>query len=163
MKVYVDMDGVLVNFRKGLAPLLGSDDPESDIAVVEAMGQIKHTRLFWYNLEPFDNALTLLATIKLKFGGYTILTAPLESDPSCATQKLDWCHKHLYSCRPDEIIVQSRKYLYATDWDDNPNLLIDDFGYNIKQWEEHGGIAIKHKDYKFDRTISELIKINADI
>ena len=40
-----------------------------------------------------------------------------------------------------------------------PNLLIDDFGINIKKWENNGGIGIKHKDYKFMRTEEKLLEL----
>ena len=34
--------------------------------------------------------------------------------------------------------------------------MIDDFGENIEKWQLAGGIGIKHKEWKFSRTIGKL-------
>jgi len=60
---------------------------------------------------------------------------------------------------PQKVIISSEKEKYAKDNLGSPNVLIDDFGINIKKWGKNGGIGIKHKDYKFTRTKEKLLEL----
>ena len=56
-----------------------------------------------------------------------------------------------------KVIITSNKSVHATQPDGTPNILIDDFGRNVKEWKSGGGIPIKHKTA--NQTISELKKL----
>jgi hypothetical protein len=53
------------------------------------------------------------------------------------------------------------KGMYAKQADGTPNILIDDFGYNIKKWQSAGGIGIQHTNGSVGNTINQLKKILA--
>jgi uncharacterized protein YbaR (Trm112 family) len=52
-----------------------------------------------------------------------------------------------------KLVKRVQKQAYAIK-DDKPNILIDDYMKNIKEWEARGGIGIHHKDV--GKTINEL-------
>jgi len=54
------------------------------------------------------------------------------------------------------LVLRSQKKSYATT-DEKPNVLIDDFDKNIREWQAAGGIGILHTDV--GKTISELKRL----
>lgn len=158
-EVYVDMDGVLADFFGKWAELDGVDhykdidNPEAKLALVR-----EHPN-FWIDLPVLPNAGKLMGFIRKNFGHYKICTKPLPGDPNCEPQKRAWVKKHLSSFPPDQVIVTENKSAYATQADGTPNILIDDWGVNIAAWDAAGGIAIKHKDHKLNRTLALLKEV----
>ena len=104
------------------------------------------------NLKPTQNGKKLLNLIKKLKGEYNILSAPLADDPTVETSKRKWVENHLKEFLPKNVIITADKYKYAKNANGTPNILIDDFGKNIEKWEEFGGIGVKHKDHKLNRT-----------
>ena len=94
----------------------------------------------------------LLNIIKDLKGEYKILSAPLANDPKAEPHKREWIKKNLAFFPPKEVIISADKYKWAKQPDGTPNILIDDFGSNIRNWEAKGGVGFKHKDHKFERT-----------
>lgn len=158
-EVYVDMDGVLADFFGEWAKMDGKDhykdidNPEAKLALV------KEHPTFWIDLPVLQGAGKLLGFIKKNFGHYKICTKPLPGDPNCEPQKRAWVKKHLHGFPPNQVIVTENKAAYATQADGTPNILIDDYGVNIAAWIDAGGIGIKHKDHKMDRTLAALKEI----
>ena len=54
------------------------------------------------------------------------------------------------------LVLRSQKKSYATT-DEKPNVLIDDYDKNIREWEAKGGIGIHHTDV--GKTINELKRL----
>ena len=54
------------------------------------------------------------------------------------------------------LVLRAQKKDYATS-DEKPNVLIDDYIKNIREWESAGGIGILHKDV--GKTINELKRL----
>jgi len=69
-----------------------------------------------------------------------------------------WVEKNLKQFPPKQVIITGNKAKYAQQSDGTPNILIDDFGQNIQKWEAEGGIGVKHKDHKFERTLQSLMQ-----
>ena len=96
------------------------------------------------DLPAFPTANRLLKMIKGIAGGYTILSSPLNFDREGSIKgKREWLSKHI-TVAPDNIIFEHDKYKYAVA-DGKPNILIDDWGMNIKKWRAAGGIGIKYQ------------------
>ena len=89
-------------------------------------------------------------------GSYTILSAPLPDDPNSEPHKREWIKKNLTAFPPKKVIITSNKAVHATQPDGTANILIDDYGQNVAKWESAGGVGFKHKDHKFERTVSNL-------
>ena len=155
-EIYVDMDGVLADFFGEWAKAMGKksfrdiEDPEA------AIGKIKDIKDFWLNLPVLPQAKQLLTLIKKVKGKYKICTSPLADDPRSEPHKREWVKKNLAFFPPEEVIVTHNKPKWATQKDGTPNILIDDYGVNINNWEAAGGIGFKYKDHKFDRTAKDI-------
>ena len=162
--VYVDMDGVLVDFFgewanmhnvegwRDIAPLLKKQGKTID----DALDAIRARDDFWINLKPHTGAKALLASIKKHAGEYIILSSPLSNDPNSEPQKREWVKKNLSAFPPKEVIIHKRKSDYATQADGTPNILIDDYSSQVKPWAAAGGIALKHSNSNIEKTVNAL-------
>lgn len=155
-EVYVDMDGVLADFFGAWAKL-DNKDHYKDIDNPEAKLQlVREHPTFWLDLPVLPNAGRLLGAVKKYAGSYKICSSPLAGDPNSEPHKRIWVKEHLAAFPPTDVIITHNKAAYALQADGTPNILIDDFGKNIRNWNAAGGIGIKHKDYKLERTIADL-------
>ena len=158
-EIYVDMDGVLADFFGEWARLMKVDhftkiDKEHEIR--DALQRIRDTDDFWLRLPVLPQAKELLTLIKNIKGEYNICSTPLQDDPNSEKHKRTWLEKNLSFFPPKNIYITNDKSQYATNSDGIPNILIDDFGKNVSQWEAAGGIGFKYKDHKLERTAKEL-------
>ena len=55
------------------------------------------------------------------------------------------------------LVKREQKQAYAKTKEEKPNILIDDYIKNIREWENKGGIGIHHTDVS--KTISELKRL----
>jgi len=155
-EIYVDMDGVLVDFFGEWTKMMGVSDWKQIKNVDQALQKIRDTDDFWLKLKPTANADKLLSIIKDIKGEYNILSAPLANDDRAEPHKREWVKKNLTAFPPKKVIITTDKQAYAKNPDGTPNILIDDFGQNVSKWEASGGVGFKHKDHKFERTASSL-------
>ena len=155
-KIYVDMDGVLVDFFEAWTKLMGVKTWRDITNINVGLDKIRSTKDFWLNLKPTPNAKNLLDVIRKIKGSYNILSAPMADDHRVEPSKKEWVKVHLKDFPPDEVIITTNKKAYAVQRDGTPNILIDDFGQNVAKWEDAGGIGFKHKDHKFERTAKNL-------
>lgn len=164
-KVYVDMDGVLVNLF-GHAANLHDVETYRHIKPEEWDKFFKEANAYelFSNLDPFPNANNILSTVRELFDGYTILSSPLNFDREGSIQgKKHWLKKHI-NIPADQWIFDEEKYKYATQSDGTPNILIDDYGVNIKKWRDAGGIGIKFQnDEDHTRKLFEILSRLKDI
>jgi predicted chitinase/5'(3')-deoxyribonucleotidase len=145
IKVYVDMDGVLADLFNHAG---GIHDVEhySNITKDQWEEFFKNTNAYelFRDLPVFPSANKLLQMVKDFAGGYTILSSPLSFDKAGSIKgKREWLQKHIH-VTPDNIIFEHDKAKYATS-DGHPNILIDDYGVNIRAWGTAGGIPIKYQ------------------
>jgi uncharacterized protein YbaR (Trm112 family) len=83
-----------------------------------------------------------------------ILSAYSNRDGTSRTGKLKWLSKNTKIKRGKiNLVMRSDKQKYAMT-DGKPNVLIDDYIKNIKEWEAKGGIGVHHTSV--GKTISEL-------
>ena len=70
--------------------------------------------------------------------------------------KMQWLQKNTRIKKSDiNLVLRDQKVKFA-QINDKPNILIDDYPKNIREWETAGGIGITHKSVR--NTISELKK-----
>jgi len=162
-EIYVDMDGVLADFFDSWAKLMKVDkwwNINKQHNMDDALQKIRDTDDFWLNIPLTPNAKNLLNLIKKVKGSYNICSSPLPGDPKSEPHKREWIKKHLAFFPPKNIYITHDKAQFAVQKDGTPNILIDDYGVNIRKWEEAGGIGFKHKDHKFERTVQRFMKGN---
>ena len=154
-QIYVDMDGVLADFFGEWARLMDVEhftqiNKKHDID--DALQKIRDTDDFWLRLPMLPEAQNLLNLIKQVKGSYNICSSPLADDPNSEKHKRTWIKQNLSFFPPDNVYITHDKAQFATNEDGTPNILIDDYGVNIRKWEAAGGIGFKYKDHKFERT-----------
>lgn len=147
--VFLDMDGILVNFRKGIRDVFGKpydyptlspkwkfwdDWPDVSFAMVNAAC----TTEFWTDLEWMHDGHSILGAIWEVFsaGQVYLLTTPMPNLES-AFGKMIWVHDHLPMYLKRTIITQAPKHLLARP----DTLLIDDKDENVDGFREAGGKA----------------------
>lgn len=137
--IYCDMDGVLVNFKKGYKELTDIDtskfvkgDRTFWAPVDEAGPQ------WWANLDWMPDGEILWRYIK-RYRPY-ILSSPSQSISS-KVGKEAWCKININSQYKDLLLYpRHEKQLFSGKY----SILIDDMEQTIKEWEKHGGIGIHH-------------------
>lgn len=141
MKVYLDMDGVIADFFA--EAVKHSDDSARGWRNMEfrdadrVLKRVRNTPDFFLNIPAFPMANTLVQSIVNITGECRIMSSPLAGYPSCEEEKAAWLDVNIrYDF--DEVVFTESKYKYAEG-----NILIDDYGWNVRKWESHGGYGIK--------------------
>ena len=151
--IYCDMDEVLCAFLKGAKKAIGGDFPSEDKD--KRWKLISQTKDFWANLDWMPGAERLHDFIT-RYDAY-ILSAYSNRDRNSKVGKMKWLKKNTKFKRANiHLVMRSEKQIYAMT-DGKPNVLIDDYMKNIKEWEAKGGIGIHHTNV--GKTISELKRL----
>ncbi len=152
-EIYCDLDEVLVDFMRGANAAVGGDFVKTDKD--ERWNKVNQVKGFWANLGWKPNAKRLHSFI-IKYNPH-VLSAYTGRDPTSKVGKMKWLKKNANFKRGNiHLVLRSQKKNYATT-DDKPNILIDDYDKNIREWEAKGGIGILHTDV--GKTISELKRL----
>lgn len=145
--IYVDLDGVLVDFNKFAREVIGCN-----VADFEADKQIK--RLFWSRVnnrhkegKPFFGAMDPLPDVFVLWDYVKkydpIILSATGRTKNAGNEKRDWVKRHLGQRAADTaLFVESAqdKAQYAN----RNSILIDDRTKAIQPWIDAGGIGIHH-------------------
>lgn len=144
-KLFVDLDGVLVDWAKGIEDLTGApygSMPKNQMW--KAIGAaVKAGKRVWYDLDPTPDAFELWNYVK----GYdpVILTAYATSVKSSAQDKVDWVRKHL---GPKVETITVPGWMHKAEYVAPNHILIDDDQHGskpvVESWIRSGGIGIVH-------------------
>ena len=161
-KIYVDMDGVLVDFLKGIEKLLGHKHSE------EKYKRDKHYRNrfwkvvrdydkvdgqdFWLELDKLPDAMELWNYVKKH--DPEILTAA-GTIKGAGEQKKEWIKTELGSKIKTNVVTHSEDK--GPQFGKENAILIDDMQKSIDPWVKAGGIGIRHTSAA--NTIKELKKL----
>lgn len=146
MKIFVDMDGILTNYREAIVDYYGADHYKDLTPVdIRRIGDNEH---FWSGLKKTSIADDLTRGLNLIYGGYTILTANNNS-VHCISGKRDWVSKNLIHM-PIAIIITDAKERYA-----GGNILIDNS--DTDNWKANNGFLIKYKPSNNKLTVSDVL------
>lgn len=146
MKVFLDMDGVLVDFRRGVCEAFGRDDPSTNWTFWEDWEgvtthdvDVKCSSMFWEMLYCTPEGMEIEQAIRHTFGESNVylLTTPMPN-PSSGIGKLWWIKRHLPWLYTRTIISYAPKSLLAGP----DTLLIDDKDENIEEFRKAGGQGI---------------------
>lgn len=154
IQLYLDLDGVMVNFDKGFKKLSGGVSSE-DFARVKFNGDVKRAQRefwilihkagakWWANLEMMPDGMVFWNFFK-KYNPI-ILTAGQGS--AAREGKTEWVHKHLGpNINPIVANHGVDKWKYITNDPNTIHVLIDDTKKNIDAWNNsgEGHVAILH-------------------
>ena len=139
-KIYVDMDGVLVDFDGGYEKLTGMTTREADAKGPEFFWKpiSKAGAKWWITLNWMPDGKQLWDYVK-KYNP-ELLSAPSREEASKMGKRI-WVKRELPGAK---LILRSadKKQEFASP----TSILIDDREKNIEQWEAAGGIGILHTD-----------------
>ena len=151
--IYCDMDMVLVNLIKGADAAVG--DSFANTPKDKRWNKVNQVKGFWANLEWMPSAKRLYQFIA-RYDAH-ILSAYTNRDPTSRVGKMKWLAKNTDFKRSNiNLVLRSQKQKFATT-DGKPNVLIDDYKKNIREWEAKGGIGILHTNVI--KTISDLKRL----
>ncbi len=164
-KIYIDMDGVLVDFSGGVRDILHMESKEQGIfdpAYNDMLfNSIRREKDFYLKLKPIPGSIDMVNRIIDKNGidKVEILTGipkPSRNIPEASENKKEWIKIHLNNRIKVNTVLRKDKINYIKGI---RSVLIDDYISNVKEWEKHGGTAVLYKaDDK--NTVNELIKLN---
>ncbi len=139
-KLFVDLDGVLANFKKGVIDVTGRPvhKQKSNSQMWKAL--YKHGN-FYAELDPMPDAMQLWNYVK-KYNP-TILTG-IPRGNWAPPQKEAWVAKHLGPSVPVITGLARHKYNHAAE----NHILIDDTAKMIEDWTRAKGIGIHHTSAK---------------
>ena len=151
--VFLDMDGVLVDFFNAFAKLANVKhwkqmDPQRLQDVLnKIVGSDYFAKL------PKTNTCDSIIEMVVDFAGsYSILSSPLRGDIANSTKhKRAWVMNNL-SPQPTTTIIVRDKSQYAL-LNGVQNILIDDRASNIHKWKEAGGYGIKYQANENDLSV----------
>ena len=154
-KIYVDMDGVLVDFIAGVMKELRINrepyQDELDTFLSTAYGS---TKKFWSTLPWMSDGKKLWNTLKdLNTEILSACPYKCKIQPSVVAGKRMWIKKNLKMSKGINITSRRGKVKFVAP----KHILIDDYIKNIEQWKAAGGIGILHKNSM--STLSELKKL----
>lgn len=145
-RIFVDMDGVLADFLKGVEspeyighPL--TNDAKGHTEYDDRKEELTNKRLF-ANLPPMSDMYDLLAYIRHCETPWEILTAAGAVNRELVVyDKNEWIKRYVDPTIPVTCtFTGTQKAAYAFEG----NVLIDDREKNINAWEDAGGIGILH-------------------
>ena len=152
-EIYCDMDMVLCDFIRGADKAIGEPFVQSDKET--RWKKINNTKGFWENLDWYPGGKRLYSFIA-KYDPH-ILSAYSRKEPNSRRGKLKWLAKNTdFKKRNILLVKRSQKQQYAKTGG-KPNVLIDDYDKNIKEWESKGGIGIHHTSV--GKSIGELSRL----
>lgn len=151
-KIYIDLDGVLADFDRGVEELAHyhrHDQEEKNEELINSMWDaVRAVEHFYDKLEPIPGALEMFHSICESYGDscdieiLTGLPKPWRHIPDAEADKRKWTARIL---SPDIVVnagIREDKVKYCN----GPGcVLIDDLNSNIKAWEKHGGTGILHQ------------------
>jgi len=152
MKIFLDMDGVIVNLVSSLLKKYNKDYHDSvkpeDIKSFGIHKYVKINRaiynyfklpgMFGEELEPFENAISVIKMIAEEYPQTYILTTPHDSSETCERDKKNWVRKHLPFFNTKNIIFSHHKHLLSKPGD----IILEDKPLDLKRWKDNGGISI---------------------
>lgn len=152
-QIYCDLDGVLADFNNRFEEFSEGISPKNYEAMYgldEFWDLINEIGVrFWVGIKWLPDGIKLWRYIK-KYDPI-LLSAPSRDDSSKLGKRL-WVKRHL----PGVKLILTPAYMKREYANEN-SILIDDYHKNIREWEEEGGIGIKHVSY--NDTIKQLKKL----
>jgi len=158
MKIFLDMDQVLVDFYAGTKAILGYDWETKTGDPIEEAGRNKQIvgPTFWQELPPMPDYMELWEFVR-PYDPYILSATPCWKDPYVYVGKRAWIQRYLQI--PQErihIVNRTDKHIFAYHGEEQ-NLLIDDRKDNVEHFIQAGGLGILHIDAV--STVSQLKNI----
>ena len=113
--LYIDMDGVLVNFQSGI-------DKLTEAEKIEYKDREKNVPHIFSKMEPIEGAIEAFKLLAEHFNTYILSTAPWNNETALG-DKVAWAKKYLGGTIYKRLILSHNKHLNEGDYliDDRPH------------------------------------------
>jgi 5'(3')-deoxyribonucleotidase len=161
-KIYIDLDGVLADFTRGIKELCGIEPinqahkKEGDDDIMWAA--VKKVDHFYDKLELMPGAAEMFTILSSKYDVEILSGIPKarRGIHTAGEDKISWVHRLLSKDIKVNIVYRNEKKNYVTGPD---CILIDDLPKNIREWNEAGGTGILFTSV--ENTLAEIERIEA--
>lgn len=155
--IYVDLDGVLVDFDNGFKAISAGVDKKQFIEKhgIESLWKLINSKgeLWWSNLDWMPDGTKLWSALQNKNIAVLTSGSTRNTGTTAINGKKQWVTNHLGAVKTIVVNSSRDKQKYARPGD----ILIDDLYSNIAAWTDKGGIGIQHRNT--DETINKLNEI----
>jgi len=155
MKVYCDMDGVLVDLESYWLERYNLDFDDNlkieDLTDYDFTKFVKSPNVFLNYLKesgfhgperkPLGDSIEIFTKIYSEVANLFILTSPYKNSETCIRDKKEWVKKYLSFFPPEDMIFCHHKHLLSRPGD----VLLDDKPTSLKRWSSNGGISVCYK------------------
>lgn len=163
LTVYLDMDGVLVDFNNGFRRLSSGLDLKK---YAETFGEpiardryLKAGPSFWVNLDWIRGGQEVWNAANSLFEDVCILSSAGTTDQEKAEiveiGKRAWLKKNIPSIPDEKVFIVKGKHM-KQKMAARDSILVDDVAETIRQWTQGGGYGILHSSQNYKKTIEEL-------
>lgn len=141
-RIYLDCDGVLADFDKGAAAILGlaPDAFQKAHGAGEFWKRLARAPEFFASLDPLPDAMELYEAVRHR---RPVILTGLPRGNWAAAQKRRWAERHFPGV-PIITTMAALKREHCLPGD----ALVDDRDQHRHLWEAEGGVFIHHKDAK---------------
>lgn len=151
--VFVDLDGVLVDFEGGYEVSFGHK--HNSVSEWMMWKNITSKEDHWETMPKMPNFDELWDHIK-QFNPTVLTGCPRSGYKAAAEGKVKWCKEHLGESTPVITCYSRHKPKHMI----NPgDVLIDDMERNCERWREAGGIAILYDGTNTSEVIAKLAEL----
>ena len=151
MKIYFDLDGVLVDFDGGVRRLckiepvnLEKHTREEDDAMWDKVREVPH---FYDLLEPNEEVVELFRRVHRRYGDdcqvLTGIPKAYRKIQNSAEDKRKWVAREIGEDVIVTAVYRSEKKNFINPAENC--ILIDDFSRTIREWGQNGGIGIRFR------------------
>ncbi len=155
-KIYIDMDGVLADFDRGVVELCHIEPVDQHHKNKQMdddlFAAIRGVDQFYDRLELCPGAKDLFDEIYQKYGDRCEILSgvpkPWRRIETACADKTSWVRRLLSEDVKINLVLREEKKNYCHGPED---VLIDDFKKNIEAWENYGGTGIWHRDMESTR------------
>ena len=152
-RLFVDLDGVLADFRQHVLDTIGVMPDENGDAGFWAALHAHHE--FWLNMPLMPHAHDLWEKVR----GYSpvILTGvPSTGKEEVERQKREWVRQHFGSAVE---VIATYARLKQNHMDRRGDVLLDDKVQNVMRWNKAGGIGVLYRPDNHTKTTSFIVTL----
>ncbi len=166
-RIYIDLDGVLADFDKGVRVLCGMEPRYQNGKVNNQnadkwWAKVAAVDHFYAKLDPIPGAKEMFDALYSKYGDtIEILSAvprPHRGVKHTAEDKKEWVRRFISNDVHLNIVFRDEKKDYCLG---ENSILIDDLEMNIEEWEANGGTGVLFN--KPDEIIERIARIEATL